>query len=869
MPIQNNTFFKAIDFDSQIVKIIDNLLKSYPLTKKLSSVIGKPLLDNVELGFFSSGFEIIKQGETGKDVFFHCNNEVDVIVNDQAICKMQAPGLIGDKGIVSQDAIRSASIVVSEDNTCLFLKIPMDIFLRSYKDISIPDEDFAQEKEIYFQLFTEIQQRLFKYAFLQRQIWEEVSLLLKNLNTQLIVGIFEKKKEVEWKDETWTILKAFLAKNYKFVWPAEIPINAGTYRDILYSILGKVFPATKFSGPEDVYLRKKQQLWVNWLNKTSALVIKTLSNDQLPVNIGGIGLFDPRNYQGRVQAMLSSIEQKFMFKKVKLKGNEEHVESLKVKNFFGKEIDSNQFNLKEYLTVFEELFELKRPNRLLAQVAQQAARVTAKSENEFNDSVSRMQQFITRVQNLSMVEEKTEVDVNKLNAFLNSIQTIKTGLKSYNKKIVGMTQNFIGETRFTANITPKIIDIAKSVSVQQIRSNLIKSLNQIINHFGMTQANVSKTALAQFLFISESVSGDIIPQREIDQHYWIPISSSAGFYLNNELQGEIEPGTIIGGENWKILSNHEGIAAESYTLKTPKVLPGSPNYEFIYFTIPKDLAVWNRKAKSFDTNFDEMTLPLAQWIVSSHIRQIRQKHKDCKFLFKKYAKVVEVLETEGKIREFESSQYVIPEKIQKKINNKINNSVGISFPYKEDLTSEKLSKHLYITILKQTKRFYKNLSIEEQNNKAYTLWRFVQSEIIQFIPHKPFVKPSVPKILNSDISQRLLSVFEKHGLTLRTESETYILIPEIDLIETFSQNTGYDYGQKLAIIAEVMKILEIENHLILTNALAYRKQLSKIENVNLDINYDKLQSEFILESIIKLQNLLNQHFEKESESLEN
>ena len=66
-----------------------------------------------------------------------------------------------------------------------------------------------------------------------------------------------------------------------------------------------------------------------------------------------------------------------------------------------------------------------------------------------------------------------------------------------------------------------------------------------------------------------------------------------------------------------------------------------------------------------------------------------------------------------------------------------------------------------------------------------------------------------------------------------------------------------------------MKILEIENHLILTNALAYRKQLSKIENVNLDINYDKLQSEFILESIIKLQNLLNQHFEKESESLEN
>ena len=100
------------------------------------------------------------------------------------------------------------------------------------------------------------------------------------------------------------------------------------------------------------------------------------------------------------------------------------------------------------------------------------------------------------------------------------------------------------------------------------------------------------------------------------------------------------------------------------------------------------------------------------------------------------------------------------------------------------MTSEKLSKHLYITILKQTKRFYKNLSIEEQNNKAYTLWRFVQSEIIQFIPHKPFVKPSVPKILNSDISQRLLSVFEKHGLTLRTESETYILIPEIDLIET-------------------------------------------------------------------------------------
>jgi len=101
MPIQNNTFFKSTDFDPQVGKIIDNLLKSYPLTKKLSSVIGKLLLENIELGFFTSGFEIIKQGESGRDVFFHCNNEIDVIVNGQQICKMQAPGLIGDKGIVS------------------------------------------------------------------------------------------------------------------------------------------------------------------------------------------------------------------------------------------------------------------------------------------------------------------------------------------------------------------------------------------------------------------------------------------------------------------------------------------------------------------------------------------------------------------------------------------------------------------------------------------------------------------------------------------------------------------------------------------------------------------------------------------------
>jgi len=246
------------------------------------------------------------------------------------------------------------------------------------------------------------------------------------------------------------------------------------------------------------------------------LVIKTLANEQLPVNIGGIGLFDPRNYQGRIQGMLSSIEKKFMFKKVKLKENEEHIDALKVKNFFGKEIDSNQFNLKEYLRVFEDLFELKRPNRLLAQVAQQAARVTAKSENEFNDSVSRMQQFIARVQNLSMVEEKTEADTDKLKFFLQSIQTIKTGQKSYSKKIIGMAKNFIGETRYTTNLTPKIGDLAKSVSVQQIRSNLIKSLHQIIYHFGMNLTDIPKTAFEQFLFISESISGDIIPQTAIE-----------------------------------------------------------------------------------------------------------------------------------------------------------------------------------------------------------------------------------------------------------------------------------------------------------------------------------------------------------------
>jgi len=680
----------------------------------------------------------------------------------------------------------------------------------------------------------------------------------------LIVGIFEGKKEENWKDETWIVLKAFLEKNYNFIWPAEIPFNTGTFRDILYKILGKVLPASQFPGQESIYKRKKQQLWIKWLNKISSLVIKTLTNEELPVNIGGIGLFDPRNYQRRIQAMLSSIERKFMFKKVKLKENEKHVESLKVKNFFGKEIDSNQFNLKEYLQVFEDLFELKRPNRLLAQVAQQAARVTAKSENEFNDSVSRMQQFIARVQNLSIVGEKVETDTDKLNAFLQSIQTIKTGLKSYNKKIVGMSKIFIGETRFTLNLTPKISDITKSVSIQQIRSNLMKSLHQIVYQFGMNQANIPKSAFEQFLFISESISGDIIPQMEIDQHYWIPISSSAEFYLNDELQGEVRPGTILGGKNWQSISvPDEEVSTKTYTIKTPKVLPGSPNYEFIYFTIPRDVVAWNREAKAFERSFEEVTLPLAQWLIGMLTRQISLKHKECKSLFKKYSKVVEVLETEGKIREFESSQYLIPEKIQKKINIKLNNSVGISFPFKENLSSEKLSKHLYITILKQTNRFHKNLSVEEQNNKAYTLWRFVQSEIIQLIPHKPFVKPSPPQILNSNMNRRIKNIFENHDLTLSTEGETHTLISEIDLITIFSQNPGYDDGQKLAIIAKIMKILEVENYLILTSVLTYSKQLSAIENSNLDVNFDKLQSEFILDSIIKLQNLLNEHFEKE------
>ena len=96
-------------------------------------VLGRYLLNQIQIGIFSPGAKIIIQGTKGKDLFLICNHQADVIIDTKRILQLQAPILVGDKGIIDRESIRNATILISDQADSLVIKIPMELFIRSFK----------------------------------------------------------------------------------------------------------------------------------------------------------------------------------------------------------------------------------------------------------------------------------------------------------------------------------------------------------------------------------------------------------------------------------------------------------------------------------------------------------------------------------------------------------------------------------------------------------------------------------------------------------------------------------------------------------------------------------------------------------------
>ncbi len=867
MTFKDNAFYKIASFGPEAIQASETLLKSYPLTKICLEILGKKLLQTLEFGFFNPGFKIITQGEQGKDLFLLCNHIADVIVFNKVIVQMDGPSLFGDKAIIDRNSTRNATIGIAEGGPSLVIKIPMGQFLRNFKISEIEDASFNQEKQIYYNLFLEIQNRLFKYSEIQKKLWDEVNKQLKLLNMQLITGSLGKQEDKKWEPKTWQVIHQYLQSVHKFSWPTNVQYSTKTLIDILKTILDKKLPRTKFKGTDQAYTYQKQMVWKRWLETMAELLLKVLPSDQLPINIGEIELFNPRIYQMRMHTLLVSIQRKFMFKKVPPREGSYDPEKLKARIFFSNKKAENEFNLEAYLKTLNEMFQLKNPNRVLSQVAQQTAQLSATCENEFNASVSRMQAFLEKVRKLAIVSRKEETEQEKIRHSLNEIIAVfNQGFKAYNNRVVGHTHTYAGVIRFAESKVPLLSDIVKTCGSDKLKKNLVKSFNSLLDLLELKPAGFPEGLLKDQYFICQGSSEDIIPESQLTTHYWIPISEGITLKKGKKSFGHIKPGTLVGSSSWEQNQDEESKEEiEEWTLCMPtKKADQPPDFMFLLFVIPKRRIPWVYNSEPIPEEFEKMYQPLLQWIIQKNMTSISLVSELRDTLIKKYSQVIEVVVTEKKVREFENNKNKIQQAQYSRILKLIYENLGISLEKRQSISSEKLSKQLYNEIVKQTKQDFPKLSVEEQGNKAYTLWRFIQSEIVSKVYADEFaekVKIETPKSIFTEIKEEIELLLEEKKFTI---PENSIAMTDeggdIRLKTLLNPEQGLLTNEYLEIALCVSQVVEQHFQKLVDKTITYQSRLKQISAIQTEFDVNEIQSKFILDAIAKLQHILKKKF---------
>jgi len=863
MSFEKNTYYKLESIGSEAVVAAEMLLKQYPITRMFLDILGRYLMNQIQFGIFAPRAEIIVQGAKGKDLFLICNHQADVIVNTKQILQLQAPVMVGDKGIIDRESIRNATIAISPGVDSLVVQIPLELFIRSFKKQNIKDSEFTQERKIYYHLFLEVQERLFKYSQIQKNLWEEINTSLHSLNIQLIAGSLNQQEEKEWDPESWTEIMRFLHAAFGLRWPDNLPRNVSNLVDILKKVLDKKLPRSGFKGTDQQYAFKKQMVWKAWLNTLSGQLVKVIPADKLPISIGEIELFNPRIYQMRVSNLLQSIERKFMLTKVKPKDGDVNKDALKAARFFGRKVKKHEFNLDAYTKAINDQFAFKNPNRIMAQVTQQIAQLTATCENEFNASVSKMQHFLEKIKSLSLFENETHETSKADEKTIESCLTIiKQGFKAYYKRIMGRAQVHVGEIRFNKTGSPVIRELINSWGTDHTRQRLDEANQTLIKVLELADKDVPAPILADLLHFCEGNPADIVTPNQMFHHYWVVISSDITLDKMGIPFSSVRPGTLIGGKSWD-LADDRNDSRNSWNLSMAKETVDA-GQTFLIGVIPENKLPWFVNSSPADEEFDKNYLPVIQWLMTQHLSHLILLEQMRDLLFDRYARISEVVVTEKKVREFEGNKSIVSEENYRKIQILVMENLGMKMGKNPKVSSEVLSKQIYNWILEQTKRDFPNLKIEEQGNKAYTLWRFIQSQIIKDV----YIKGSSAEIkLDSppSVFQLIGMEFEKSlkKMAVKKNEAGFDMLsspPEINLAIIF-QGADLVTGKKLELALIMLETLEKFVILTADEGSEYQKQLNAISTVKTEFDIQEVKEQFISESIKKLQKTLYEKME--------
>ena len=710
-----NQYYPLAEAQKEALQVASALLQAYPLTRDCLKVLGQDLLDQLEFGFFQEDFEIIQQGASGRDMFMMCSGVVDIVVNAQTLLQMQAPTLVGDKGLVEAKSKRAATIRVAKKETALFIKIPMGVFIRNFADASILDEDFSKEVQIFSNLFHGIQERLFHFIYLQKNLWEQVNTTLTLMNIQMIAKNLDKKKEMGWNETVWSQVKVSILQELDFQWPESIPLNHNTCREVLYKVLERKFPKTSFKGTEDEYLRQLILRWRETLTNLSTRIFKKLPEDSLPFQLEDIELFNPRNYHMRMSTLLKNIEKKFL-------STVQHLEdqTLEIKKFFGTGEKANEFHLKQYLLRFSYVFEVPRPHRTQAQLAQKVAMIAAECENQFNTSVVKMQKFMDKVQgtskSLSSLQsvEKQEKKVFPIQKYLS---VLTKGFQSFEKTVYKLNSN-IKEVRIFQDQVPSLERLVKTPASKATRVQIREAFKLLMEHFNVRKNVLPMSFLEKKFHIFHANYDDVIPLSELQNNYWIPLSHGIHVMLDSEKISTARAGCIYGGESWGVNDDKEKKHHLHFKVRTRNQAFDDKNSNYYFLLIFRSTLPWR-----FNQDPDEQELnqhlPLMQWLVNQYLSHFLLSLEERDIIAQKLAEVEKIANIEKKVQEFETNKFSLHLEQQKSIAKLLKHSLGMQIDVNTVIHSEQLAKKIYNFLLRRMSTDYPSMAVEERSNKAY------------------------------------------------------------------------------------------------------------------------------------------------------
>jgi|GEM_PF-6670566 len=845
MSVHTNCFLKLPKDISECPQLVREILRAEPLTSACLDILDDELISHLEYGFFDTAVPIIKQGEAGKDLFILCDHKVDVRVNDQSILQMLAPISFGDKGIVTPHSLRAATVTAVEGKSCFLIKIPLGKFIRDYRDTSLMDESFVQETLLYHNVFYEIQFRLFKFFHLQQHLWEKVNSNLNALNAQLITEVLENRQQVNWNQKTWDILRSYLLETHQFTWPDDVALNSKNLIDHFENHLTLSFPRSSFPGKDRSYVLQKKILWQKWLQKLCETIVHHIPKDQLPLKFSEIELFNPRIYRMRMQSLLRSIEKRFLFKKAKPKEVKIDPSRLKIKNFFGSQNTPHEFDLQAYLDTFIDLFALKYPNRIMAQIAQQTASTAGKCENEFNDAVSSIQLFLKKMQKLASfnptsLKKKTDstdpLDLGLLHAVLKEYQGAGT-----------------------------LSELIRSSSHSN-REQLPEFCSKLLESFDIPlQFNIADN-LDHLYFHSQDLSKHPLTNEQLQAYYWIPLSTNCSLLRGMEPIKKLTLGSLTGGPMWGMDQFFQEEKDRSWQLGTSSEQYNAGKGPDILLGLSLQLFPWHQNSASEIEQFNQQCQPVLNWLLNKLLEEVADWTHYCTEFFQKWSQVIELVNLEGKIREFESSNQKPTAEQVRIIQSIVYQSVGMNLMPEYETTFRSLAKQAYNGILHQINRDFPDLRVEQRANKAYTLWRYVLSETVttlyakdQFLPQLP--KP--PEGIFQTIMEEIEGLLNEHNLQVdELAFSLTVNHPQLSLGELFSQHEHLPSEIRLKLSLSIQEIIENNLFLLLEDTLAYRERLKQIEAINTEFEIQHLGVAELSKPITRLKNLLHSRVQK-------